>query len=70
LVYLLVLLIPNSCTIIFQEFYFLPFSVHIQQCNLCSLIVSVMVGFLTIAYISLLINSLNCVINTFRPGGI
>jgi hypothetical protein len=30
LVYLLVLLISNSYTILFCEFYFLPFSVHPQ----------------------------------------
>jgi hypothetical protein len=30
LVYLLVLWIPNSYTILFWEFYFLPFSVHVQ----------------------------------------
>jgi hypothetical protein len=29
-VYLLVLLFPNSYTILFWEFYFLPFSVHVQ----------------------------------------
>jgi hypothetical protein len=46
LVYLFILLIPSSNSIIFWEFYFLPFSVHVQtKCNLCSLIVSVMVGF-------------------------
>jgi hypothetical protein len=30
LVYLLILLIPNSYTIHSWEFYFLPFSVHVQ----------------------------------------
>jgi hypothetical protein len=30
LVYLLVLLFPNSYTILFWESYFLPFSVHVQ----------------------------------------
>jgi hypothetical protein len=30
LVYLSVLLFPNSCIILFWEFYFLPFSVHVQ----------------------------------------
>ena len=30
LVYLLVLLFPNSCTILFWKSYFLPFSVHVQ----------------------------------------
>jgi hypothetical protein len=30
LVYLLVFLFPNSYTIFFWEFYFLPFSVHVQ----------------------------------------
>jgi hypothetical protein len=35
LVYLLVLLIPNSYTILFWDFYFLPFSVHVQT-NLIS----------------------------------
>jgi hypothetical protein len=42
LVYLLVLLIPNSYKIFFREFYFLPFSVHPQintilfPSNLCT----------------------------------
>ena len=30
LVYILVLLFPDSCTILFWESYFLPFSVHVQ----------------------------------------
>jgi hypothetical protein len=30
MVYLLVLLFPNSHTILFWEFYFLPISVHVQ----------------------------------------
>jgi hypothetical protein len=30
LVYLLVLLFPNSRIMLFWEFYFLPFSVHVQ----------------------------------------
>ena len=30
LVYLLVLLFPDSCTILFWESYFLPFSAHVQ----------------------------------------
>jgi hypothetical protein len=30
LIYLLVLLIPNSYTTLFWEFCFLPFSVHVQ----------------------------------------
>ena len=30
LVYLSILLFPNSCIILFWEFYFLPFSVHVQ----------------------------------------
>jgi hypothetical protein len=30
LVYLLVLLIPNSYITLFWKFYFLPFSVHVQ----------------------------------------
>jgi hypothetical protein len=30
LVYLLVLLLPLSCSIFFWGFYFLPFSVHVQ----------------------------------------
>jgi hypothetical protein len=30
LVYLLVLLNPNSYTVLLWEFYFLPFSVHVQ----------------------------------------
>jgi hypothetical protein len=35
LVYLLVLLIPNLYTILFWEFYFLPFSVHVQTNIIC-----------------------------------
>jgi hypothetical protein len=31
LVYLLILLIPNSYTILFSELYFLPFSLHVQS---------------------------------------
>jgi hypothetical protein len=30
LVYLLVLLFPDSYTILFWEFYFIPFSAHVQ----------------------------------------
>jgi hypothetical protein len=30
LVYHLVLLIPNSYTVLFWELYFIPFSVHVQ----------------------------------------
>ena len=30
LVYLSILLFPNSCIILFWEFYFIPFSVHVQ----------------------------------------
>jgi hypothetical protein len=30
LVYLLVLLFPNSYTVLFWEFHFLPFSAHVQ----------------------------------------
>ena len=47
LVYLSILLFPHSYIILFWEFYFLPFSAHA---------VSVTVGFLTIAQISLLVN--------------
>jgi hypothetical protein len=51
LVYLLVLLIPNSYT--YNTLVGIPFSTILCTCpnqhNLCSLIVSVMVGFLTIA---------------------
>jgi hypothetical protein len=35
LVYLLVFLIPNSYKILFWEFYFLPFSVHVQTNVIC-----------------------------------
>jgi hypothetical protein len=48
LVYLLVLLLPVSYSILFWGFYFLPFSVCVQT-NLCNLIVSFIVGFLNIA---------------------
>jgi hypothetical protein len=56
LVYLLVLLFPNSYTILFWEFYFIPFSAHVKtNLNLYILIVSVIVSFLTVAWISLLV---------------
>ena len=59
LVCLSILLVPNSYIILFWEFYFLPFSVHApNQCNLLNLIVTVIVGFLTIPEISLLVNIL------------
>src|SRR5215510_7208609 len=45
LVYLLVLLIPNSYTIIFWEFYFLPFSVHVQTNVTYVTLLSIMVDF-------------------------
>src|SRR5215510_2652931 len=35
LVYRLVLLFPNSYAILFWEFYFLPFSVHVQTNAIC-----------------------------------
>jgi hypothetical protein len=42
----LLILFPNSYMIIFWEFYFLPFSVHVQtRCILCNLTVSVAVVF-------------------------
>ena len=48
LVYLSILLFPNSYMILFWESYFLPFSLHTQnQCNLFNLIVSVIVSFHT-----------------------
>ena len=44
------LLFANSYIIPFWEFYFLPFSVHAQtKHNLFNLIVSIIVGFLTLA---------------------
>ena len=59
LVYLSVLLFPNSCIIPFWELYFLPFFCTCpNQHNLFNLIVSIIVGFSTLAYISLLINIL------------
>jgi hypothetical protein len=42
-------LFPNSYIIFLGEFYFLPFSVHAQTTNLFNLIVSGIVGFLTLA---------------------
>jgi hypothetical protein len=42
LVYLLVLLIPNSSTILFWEFYFLPFSVHVQTNVICVALLSLL----------------------------
>jgi hypothetical protein len=41
----LVLLIPNSYTILFWESYFLPFSVHVQTNIIYVASLSVMVGF-------------------------
>jgi hypothetical protein len=35
LVYLLVLFISNSYIILFWEFYFLPFSIHVQTNVIC-----------------------------------
>jgi hypothetical protein len=55
---LLVLFIPNSYTILFWEFYFSPLSVNAQINTIYITLLSVMVGFLTIAYISLLVNIL------------
>jgi hypothetical protein len=49
LAYLLVLLIPNSYTIFFWEFYFLSFPVHVQTNVIYVALLSVMVGFSTIA---------------------
>jgi hypothetical protein len=48
LVYLLVL-IPNSYSILFWEFYFLAFSVHVQTNVIYVALMSLMVGFLTIS---------------------
>jgi hypothetical protein len=48
LVYLSISLFLNSYIIAFWEFYFLPFSVHVQT-NVINLIVSIIVGFLTLA---------------------
>jgi hypothetical protein len=42
LVYLLVLLFLNSYTILFWEFYFLPFSVHVQMNILCVALLSLL----------------------------
>jgi hypothetical protein len=55
LVYLLALLIPSSCTVLLWEFYFLPFSVHVQTNTIYVTLLSVMVGLLTVASISLLV---------------
>jgi len=46
LVYLSILLFPNSYIRLFWEFYFLPFSVHVQTNVIyLNLIVSIIVGF-------------------------
>ena len=58
LVYLSALLFPNSFIIHFWEFYFFPFSVHAQTNIIYLTLLPLIVGFLTIAYISLLVNIL------------
>ena len=58
LAYLPVLLFPNSYIIPFWEYYFLPFSVHTQTNVIYLTLLSVVVSFLTLAYISLLVNIL------------
>jgi hypothetical protein len=61
LVYLSFLSLPYSCIILFWEFYFLPFSVHVQTNVICLTLVSLLiVGFLTLSYISVLVNTLQC----------
>ena len=58
LVHLSVLLFPNSYTILFWEFYFLPFSVHAQTNIIYLTLLSAIEGFLTTALISLWVNIL------------
>jgi hypothetical protein len=58
LVYLSFFLFPNSYITHFWEFYFLPFCTCPNQHNLSNLNVSIIVGFLTLAKISLLVNIL------------
>ena len=58
LVYPSSLLLPNSYIILFWEFYFLPFSVHAQTNVIYLTLLSLYSRFLTIAQISLLVNSL------------
>jgi hypothetical protein len=41
----LVLLFPNSYTVLFWEFYFLPFCVHVQTNVICVALLSVMAGY-------------------------
>jgi hypothetical protein len=49
LVYLSIMLFPNSYIIPFWEFYFLPFSVHAQTNVIYLTLLSLIVGFLTLA---------------------
>jgi hypothetical protein len=49
LAYLSILLFPNSYIILFWEFYFLPFSVHVQTNVLYLTLFSIIVGFLKLA---------------------
>jgi len=42
LVYLLVLLFPDSYAILFWESYFLPFSVHVQTNVMCAALLSLL----------------------------
>ena len=56
LVFLLVLLFPDSCIILFWEFCFLPLCSCPNQRNIFNLIVFLIEGFLTVAYISWLVN--------------
>ena len=46
LVYLSIVLFPNSYIILFWEFYFLPFSVHAQTNLIHLTLLSILVGFL------------------------
>jgi hypothetical protein len=50
LVNLLALLFPNSHIILFWEFYFLPFTVHVQTNVIYVSLLSLMVGFLLLFY--------------------
>jgi hypothetical protein len=58
LVYLSVLLFPNSYVILLGILFYSILCTCPNQHKLCNLIVSVIVGFLTIAYVSLLVNIL------------
>jgi hypothetical protein len=60
LVYLSFLSFSYSCIVLFWEFSFLPFSLHVQTNVICLTLLCVIVGFLTLSYISVLVNIFQC----------